>query len=141
GSELRIGDVTRAKTLYRQVTVLFDQQENGYYQLAKLQIASGNPNEQQQAINHLHRAQQLAPQRARAFVAEAKLLNTQGKISEALAKAQAGAAAEPTNVDALTLVRQLQQAQPAGTAGAPSNAMPSMPGKRPVTSDTDDNDR
>ena len=141
GSESRIGDVTRAKTLYRQVTVLFDQQENGYYQLAKLQIASGNPDEQQQAINHLHRAQQLAPQRARAFVAEAKLLNTQGKISEALAKAQAGAAAEPTNVDALTLVRQLQQAQPAGTAGAPSNAMPSMPGKRPVTSDTDDNDR
>ncbi len=141
GSESRIGDITRAKALYRNVTVLFDQQENGFYQLAKLQIASGNPDEQQQALDHLHRAQQLAPRRARAFVAEAKLLNTQGKFSEALAKAQAGAAAEPTSVDALTLVRQLQQAQPAGASGAPSNAMPSMPGKRPVTSDADDNDR
>ncbi len=138
GAESRIDDITRAKALYRHVTVLFDQQENGYYQLAKLQIASGNPDEQQQAISHLHRAQQLAPQRARAFVVEAKLLNTQGKFSEALAKAQAGATAEPTSVDALTLVRQLQQAQPAGPGRAPSNAMPSMPGKRPVASDGDD---
>ncbi len=141
GAESRIGDVNRAKTLYRHVTVLFDQQENGYYQLAKLQIASGNPDEQQQAVAHLHRAQQLAPQRARAFVVEAKLLNSQGKLAAALDKAQAGAAAEPTNVEALTLVRQLQQAQPAGLDGAPRKAMPSMPGKRPVTSDTDDNDR
>lgn len=136
GSESRIGDPARAKALYREVTERFPNEENGYYQLAKLEIASGSTDDKQQAVAHLQRAQQLAPHLARAFIAEAKLLLSQGDRAAALTKAQAGAAAEPTSVDALTLVKQLQAMAP-GTPSAPGTAAPTMPGKRPIL-DTDD---
>jgi len=137
GTESRIGDPARAKALYREVTERFPRQENGYYQLAKLEIASGSADDKQQAAAHLQRAQQLAPHLARAFVAEAKLLLSQGDRAAALAKAQAGAAAEPTSVDALTLVRQLQAMAPEAAA-MPGAAAPTMPGKRPILDIDDD---
>jgi hypothetical protein len=137
GSESRIGDVAVAKSLYAEVTQRFPDQENGYYQLAKLQIAGGKADEIVQASSNLKRAQALEPKRARAFVMEAKLLQSQGKMTDALLAAQAGASAEPTNVDALTLVKQLSNAAPA----VGNNPVPTMPGNRPIRVESDDTDR
>jgi hypothetical protein len=107
-AESRLGNIQTAKELYTEVTVRFPDQENGYYQLAKLQASSKNSNEIERALRNAQQAQRLAPTKARAFLLGARILVTQGNRPAALEQAKSAASAEPGNADAAQLLTQLR---------------------------------
>lgn len=109
GAESRIGDKQKAMALYREVTKRFPNEENGYYQLAKLQLQSGDPQQAEAALTALAKAQALAPHKARAFVLDARERLRRNDRNTARQKIEAALRAEPQHQDAQALAATLQK--------------------------------
>ncbi|MGE0548391.1 MAG: HTTM domain-containing protein [Kofleriaceae bacterium] len=103
-----------AEHAYRRLTELVPNDPVGHFYLGTLLLQRGQT---EPALVHLHRAQQLEPTRARAWVAEARWLATNGNTAAAIEKAREATWAEPSNTSAQTLLERLTKtgAAPAGT--------------------------
>ena len=114
GSSRRLGDRDSAERAYRRLVDVDPDDPAGHYHLGTMLLARDASDD---GLAELHRAEDLEPTRARAYVAEARWLATHGRRDEALDKARAAQRAEPTDTDARDLVDKLTHAAPA--RGAP----------------------
>ncbi len=103
GSSRRLGNLGDAEAAYRRLIEVAPDDDTGHYQLGRVLL----PTDSTGGLEELHAAQRVAPDRARAFVAEARWLVNQHRAAEASAKAAAALAAEPTSPEARQLVDQL----------------------------------
>ncbi len=101
GSAKRLGDSTTAEYAYRQMIEIAPNEGGGHFQLGKLLLERKADDE---GIAELHKAQDLEPLRARAYVAEARWLASKGRMNEAIAKAREATIVEPTDQDARSLL-------------------------------------
>jgi hypothetical protein len=113
GSSRRLGDLATAERAYRRLTEVTPDDATGHFRLGQLLLGRGADVD---ALAELHRAQQLAPARARAFLTEALYLRAKGRAAEALDKARAAVAAEPADADARALLASLTGAAPPAPA-------------------------
>jgi hypothetical protein len=104
GSAKRLGDAKTSEYAYRRMTEVAPDDEGGHYQLGKLLIERGAVTE---GVDELHKAQDVAPLRARAYVAEARWLAANNRLDEAIAKAREATIVEPNDQDAASLLNQL----------------------------------
>lgn len=105
GSAKRLGDPKTSEYAYRRMTEVAPREGNGHYQLGKLLLDRGADDE---GIAELHRAQDLEPLRARAYLAEARWLAAKGRRDEAIAKAREATIVEPNDSEARALLNSLQ---------------------------------
>lgn len=104
GSQRRIGSPEVAEHAYRRLTEVAPELESGHYQLGKLLIKRGAVDE---GLEELREAQRLAPSVARSFVEEARVLQTQGKTTEAIEKARQATNADRSHAGARALLDSL----------------------------------
>jgi hypothetical protein len=104
GSAKRLGDPKAAEYAYRRMTEVAPDEGGGHYQLGKLLLDRKADDE---GIAELHKAQDLEPLRARAYVAEARWLAAKGRIAEAIAKAREATIVEPNDSEANSLLNSL----------------------------------
>lgn len=104
GSSKRLGDPKTAEYAYRRMTEVAPEEGGGHYQLGKLLLDRGADDE---AIAELHKAEDLEPLRARAYIAEAKWLKSKGRLDEATAKAREATIVEPNDQEAASLLNSL----------------------------------
>ncbi len=104
GSQRRLGNVEVAERAYRRLVAIAPDQEVGHYQLGRILLQQNRVDE---GLAELHAAQRLEPMRARAYIAEARHLQQQGKTAEAIEKAKQATFAEPSHPDARTLLDNL----------------------------------
>jgi tetratricopeptide (TPR) repeat protein len=104
GSSRRLGDPTAAERAYRELTQIAPTEPAGHYQLGRLRLAHGD---EASGLASLHEAQRLEPARARAWIAEATYLDSQGRTAQAEDKARAAVAAEPDHAEARVLLDRL----------------------------------
>jgi hypothetical protein len=109
GNARRLGDKDGAERAYRELIELEPDQGNAHYQLGQLLLARGDEAE---GLDELHAAQRLEPKQARPFTAEARWLAARGRRDEAIGKARAALAADPTNPDARAVLDSLTGAAP-----------------------------
>lgn len=107
-SARRFSDSAGAEIAYRDLIQVAPNDAAGHYQLGRLLLERGAV---EGGLAELHVAQRLGTQLGRAYVYEARWLASHGQLAEALAKARAGAAADPTDHEASQLVTSLQNAQ------------------------------
>jgi tetratricopeptide (TPR) repeat protein len=115
GSQRRLGNLGEAERALR--TWLDHEPDDGaaHFQLGRVLLARDRAED---GIAELHRAQQLEPARARAWLEEARWLARQGKTNEAIAKAREAAFAEPSSGDARALLGSLTGGRGIPAAGA-----------------------
>jgi hypothetical protein len=106
GSARRLGDSESALRAYERLVEVSPDNASGHYQLGRLLLSRDSAED---GLAELHAAQRIAPQQARAFVAEAHWLATHGQRDEALAKAREAARAEPSDAEARRLVDRLSK--------------------------------
>jgi hypothetical protein len=104
GSSRRLGDAKTAEAAYRRATEIAPDDGNAYYQLGKILLSREAGDE---GIAMLHRAQDLEPLKARAYVAEARWLAAHGHPDEALAKAREATIVDPDDKEARSLLQSL----------------------------------
>lgn len=104
GSAKRLGDPKTSEYAYRRMTEIAPDEGGGHYQLGRLLLDRKADDE---AIAELRKAQDLEPLRARAYVAEARWLASQGRVAEAIAKAREATIVEPSDADAANLLNSL----------------------------------
>ncbi|MBA3391603.1 MAG: HTTM domain-containing protein [Deltaproteobacteria bacterium] len=104
GSQRRLGNPEVAERAYRRLVAIAPDEEVGHYQLGRILLQQNRGDE---GLAELHAAQHLEPMRARAYIAEARYLQQQGKTAEAIEKAKQATYAEPANPDARTLLDSL----------------------------------
>ncbi len=104
GSAKRLGDPKTSEYAYRRATEVAPREGNNHYQLAKLLLDRGADEE---GIAELHRAQDLEPLRARAYLVEARWLAAHGRRDEAIAKAREATIVEPDDAEARGLLNSL----------------------------------
>jgi hypothetical protein len=104
GSQRRLGTPETAEYAYRRLTEVAPERESGHYHLGKLLIKRGATEE---GLRHLREAQRLEPSIARAFVEEARVLQQQGKTTEAIEKARQATFADPSHAAARGLLDSL----------------------------------
>jgi hypothetical protein len=112
GSQRRLGNASEAERALR--TWIDNEPDEGaaHYQLGRVLLAQDRADD---GIAELHRAQQLEPTRARAWLEEARWLARQGKTDEAIAKAREAAFAEPSSGEARALIGSLSSGRGAGS--------------------------
>jgi len=103
GTARRLNDPPAAETAYRHLTELAPDDAAAHYYLGRLLLAHDDTT----GLDELHASQRLDREHARAYIAEAQWLATHDRLAEAVAAAQAGAAAEPNNAEARNLVTTL----------------------------------
>jgi tetratricopeptide (TPR) repeat protein len=115
GSQRRLGNVETAERAYGRLVEVAPDLELGHYYLGRILTAGGRAEE---GVRHLQEAQRRAPDRARAWIEEARHRAAQGQREEAVEKARRATAIEPGNRDARALLDRLlaNQAAPAGPA-------------------------
>ena len=94
GDSRRRGEAAMAESAYRTLTELEPEAPSGHLGLGRVLLERGD---EAAGLAELHRAQQLAPTKATAFLVEAQHLARAGRKAEALEKARAAVAAEPAN--------------------------------------------
>jgi tetratricopeptide (TPR) repeat protein len=104
GSARRLGDPDAAMAAYQRLVDIAPDNVTAHYQLGRLLMSHDRAED---GLAELHAAQQLAPDQARAFVAEAQWLAAHGRRDEARDKAREAAHAEPTDPDSRRLVEAL----------------------------------
>ncbi|HEY5925529.1 MAG TPA: HTTM domain-containing protein [Kofleriaceae bacterium] len=104
GSAKRLGDPKTSEAAYRRMTEIAPDEEGGHYQLGKLLLERGADDE---GIAELHKAQDVGPLKARAYLAEARWLATKGRTEEAIAKAREATIVEPNDQEASALLNSL----------------------------------
>ncbi|MGE0867069.1 MAG: HTTM domain-containing protein [Kofleriaceae bacterium] len=107
-----------AEHAYRRLTEVDPDDPVGHYYLGTLLLARGQT---ELAVEHLHRAQDLEPTRARAWIAEARWLAATGDIIGAIDKAREATWAEPNNTSARALLERLSNGRAAPGAGDTGN--------------------
>jgi hypothetical protein len=112
GNARRLGDPAAAEVAYRRLIQIAPDEPAGYFQLGRLLLDRG---EDAAGLDALHQAQRLEPLAARAWLAEAQWLVTNGRKAEAIEKAQEAVYSEPTNQAARDLLDTLT-----GTKSAPA---------------------
>jgi hypothetical protein len=110
GSQRRLGNPAAAEYAYRRLVDVAPDLELGHYYLGRILTTDGRGDE---GVAHLREAQRLEPGLARAWMAEARWLASQGKHADAVAKARQAAFAEPSNREARTLLETLTANRPA----------------------------
>ena len=120
GTSRRLGEREDAERAYRGLIAIDPAQANAQYQLGRLLL--DKTGSEQEGLDHLHVAQELEPNRARPFTAEARWLAMHGRRSEALAKARQALSVEPADPEARALFTAL-----GGIPGAPGAVAPSTP--------------
>ncbi len=112
GSQRRLGNLPAAEHAYRRLVEVAPELELGHYHLGRILATGGHGDE---GVRHLREAQRLAPDRARAWIEEARYLASQGQHADAITKARQAAFAEPSSREARTLLESLlaNQAAPA----------------------------
>jgi len=103
GTARRLNDPAAAETAYRHLTELAPDDAAAHYYLGRLLLGHDDTT----GLDELHASQRLDREHARAYIAEAQWLATHDRLAEAVAAAQAGAAAEPNNAEARNLVTTL----------------------------------
>ena len=98
--------------------------EYAHYYLGGLDAQAGKPDA---ALAHYRAAQKSAPRRARAFVAEARLVEARGDLAGAHALVRDALAADPTDAEALELDRTYAAMTPAEGPAALPPRVPSRP--------------
>ncbi|MFN0246920.1 MAG: HTTM domain-containing protein [Kofleriaceae bacterium] len=104
GNARRLGDPAASEYAYRRVIEIDPQEPAGHYQLGQILLGRG---EEAAGLARLHEAQRLEPSRARAYLAEARYLQSKGRTDEALAKAQEATYAQPDHPQAQQFLRSL----------------------------------
>ncbi|HEY5952134.1 MAG TPA: HTTM domain-containing protein [Kofleriaceae bacterium] len=104
GSAKRLGDPKTSEYAYRRMTEIAPDEGGGHYQLGKLLLDRKADDE---GIAELHKAQDLEPLKARAYLAEARWLATKGRTDEAIAKAREATIVEPNDQEASSLLNSL----------------------------------
>ena len=103
GTARRLNDPAAAETAYRRLTELAPDDASAHFNLGRLLLAHDDTS----GLDELHAAQRLDRGHARAYIAEAQWLAAHDRLSDAVAAAQAGAAAEPNDAEARNLVTLL----------------------------------
>jgi tetratricopeptide (TPR) repeat protein len=119
GSQRRIGDLKTAEHAYRRLVEVAPDLELGHYYLGRILTSDGRGDE---GAPHLREAQRLAPGSARAYMEEARWLESQGKHADAVDKARQGAAAEPASREARALLDSLSANKAAPARAADDDA-------------------
>jgi hypothetical protein len=122
GNARRLGDPVASEYAYRKVIEIDPEQPAGHYQLGQILLGRGD---EVAGLARLHEAQRLEPARARAFLAEARYLQSKGRAEAALVKAKEATYAQPDHPQAQQFLRSLS---------GPAEAAPDNAG------DTNDND-
>ncbi|MEP6863634.1 MAG: HTTM domain-containing protein [Deltaproteobacteria bacterium] len=103
GTARRLNDPGTAETAYRHLTEVAPDDASAHFYLGKLLLAHDDTT----GLDELHASQRLDRAHARGYIAEAQWLAAHDRLAEAVTAAQAGAAAEPNNAEARSLVTTL----------------------------------
>jgi len=104
GSSRRLGDLDAAEQAYRRLTTAAPRDGGAHFQLGRLLLARGD---ELDGMAELHEAEQLEPTRARAWLEEARFLETHQRHDAALAAAQTALKLEPNSPEAKALIATL----------------------------------
>jgi hypothetical protein len=104
GSARRLGDPETSEYAYRRMTEIAPNDGTGHYQLGRLLLAREAG---EQGLAELHKAQDLEPMKARAYIAEARWLASHGQNDAAIAKVREATIIEPGDTEARTLLNSL----------------------------------
>ncbi len=104
GSARRLGDLKTSELAYRRMTEIAPDEGTGHYQLGRLLLARDAG---EQGLAELHKAQDVEPMKARAYVAEARWLVQHGQKDAAIAKAREATIVEPGDAEAQSLLNSL----------------------------------
>ncbi|MCE9577516.1 MAG: HTTM domain-containing protein [Deltaproteobacteria bacterium] len=110
GSSRRLGRLDETRVAYTRLLEVKPDSAPAHYYLGTYDLADHHDDD---ALAHFRAAQAIDARDPRAFVAEARWLESQGKPAEALAKAKAGLAGRPGDADARALVDHLTSIAPA----------------------------
>ncbi len=123
-SARRLGDLMTAERAYRDLIAVSPDEPTGHYQLGKLLLARG---EGDRGLSELRRAEDLEPDRARAYAEEARWLANHGNKQQAIGRLRIGLAVDPDDPDARSIYARLTGTAPPSRDAAhrpPDNAHP-----------------
>ncbi len=113
GASLRLGDHDAAERAYRRLVELAPDDPGSHLRLGRALLGGRGSDAIDAGLAELHAAEEMEPSAARAWLEEARWLQRQGRIDDAIAKAREGTYAEPSSGEARALLETLLGKRPA----------------------------